>query len=259
MVMDVFATLNGHRSIRKYRPDPVAPALLEEVVATGIRASSSGNMQTFSVIVTQDRALRERLYTAHMEQEMLREAPVLLTFCADFRRMRKWLRINDAPDNFDDFFAFMVGAIDAVLASENVALAAEAKGLGICYLGSTLANADQVGGILELPEGVMPVVGFVLGWPAEDPELRDRLPAAGLVHRERYHDHSDDEIREIYQDRDKAGWDRYMSVPRLRSLVAEYGVENLAQLYTIVKYTREGHAHYSRTVLEYLRHQGFLR
>lgn len=257
--MDVFDVLNQHRSIRKYRPDPVARELLDEVIATAIRASSSGNMQTFSVIVTEEPAMRERLYMAHMEQQMLLDAPVLLTFCADFRRMRKWLRINDAPDNFDDFFAFMVGAIDAILASENVALAAEGKGLGICYLGSTLANADQVGEVLELPESVMPVVGFVLGWPAEDPDLRDRLPAAGLVHRERYQDPSDEEIREIYRDRDKAGWDRYMSIPRLRSLVAEHGVENLAQLYTVVKYTREGHARYSKNVLDYLKRQGFLR
>lgn len=257
--MDVFEVLNQHRSIRKYRPDPVAPELLDEIVATGIRASSSGNMQTFSVIVTQEPAMRERLYAAHLEQQMLLDAPVLLTFCADFLRMRKWLRLNDAPDNFDDFFAFMVGAIDATLASENVALAAEAKGLGICYLGSTLANADQVGEILDIPEGVMPVVGFVLGWPDEDPALRDRLPAAGLVHHERYHDHSDDEIGEIYRDRDEAGWDRYMSIPRLRRLVEEHGVENLAQLYTVVKYTREGHAGYSKTVLDYLERQGFLR
>lgn len=256
--MDVFETIHGHRSIRRYRSDPVGEELLEELLEAGVRASSSGNMQTFSVIVSEDEVMRERLYGAHMEQWMVREAPVVLTFCADFRRMRKWLRINNAPDNFDDFFAFLVAAIDAILVSQNVALAAEARGLGICYMGSTLANADQVGEILELPAGVFPVVGFVLGWPAEDPGPRDRLPLAGLVHREIYRDHTDDEIREIYRKRDQAGWDRYMSIPRLRELVEEHDVDNLAQLYTVVKYTREGHARYTRTILDYLATQGFL-
>jgi hypothetical protein len=216
-------------------------------------------MQTYSIIVSRDEAMRERLFWPHMEQNMVLEAPVLLTFCADFRRMRKWLRINDAPDNFDDFFAFLVAAVDAVLVSQNVALAAEAKGLGICYMGSTLANADQIGEILELPQSVMPVVGFSLGWPDEDPAPRDRLPLSGLVHRETYRDHTDDDIRAIYHDRDKAGWDRYMSIPRLRELVEEHDVENLAQIYTVVKYTREGHARYTRMLLGYLEKQGFFK
>ena len=257
--MDVFETIHGHRSIRRYKPDPVDNALLDELLEAGLRASSSGNMQTFSIVVSQDAAMRERLYAPHMEQEMVRQAPAVLTFCADFRRMRKWLRISNAPDNFDDFFAFMVAAIDAILASQNVALAAEARGLGICYLGSTLANADQIGEILQLPPGVFPVVGFVLGWPDEDPAPRDRLPLSGLVHRETYRDHSDDEIREIYRDRNKAGWDRYMSRPDLRAAVEEAGVENLAQIYTVVKYTRRGQARYTRTILEYLKMQGFLK
>ncbi|MCP4308456.1 MAG: NADPH-dependent oxidoreductase [bacterium] len=256
--MDIFEVIHGHRSIRQYKPDPVGGELLTEVLEAGVRASSSGNMQTYSIIVSQDPAMRERLFWPHMEQNMVLDAPALLTFCADFRRMRKWLRINDAPNNFGDFFAFLVAAIDAILVSQNVALAAEANGLGICYMGSTLANADQVGEILQLPTGVVPVVGFSLGWPDEDPAPRDRLPLTGLVHHEVYHDHSDAEIAEIYKDRDRAGWERYMSNPDLRRLIEEANVENLAQIYTVVKYTPEGQAKYSASLLTYLREQGFL-
>ena len=128
--MDTIETIHAHRSIRRYRPDPVPDDLLTELLDAGTRASSSGNMQTYSIIVTRDRALRERLYEPHMEQSMVLDAPVLLTFCADFRRMRHWLRLSDAPDNFDNFMSFMIAAIDATLVSQNVALAAEARGLG---------------------------------------------------------------------------------------------------------------------------------
>lgn len=257
--MELFDVIHGHRSIRDFKPDAVGDHLVRRAIEAGIRASSSGNMQTYSVIVTSDPELREQLYWAHLEQEMVRQAPLVVTFCADFRRMRKWLRINDAPDNFDDFFAFLVAAIDAILVSQNVAIAAEAQGLGICYLGSTLANVDRVGEILRIPAGVVPVVGFVMGWPGEDPVPRDRLPYHGLVHDEMYRDHTDDEIREIYKARNKAGWERYMANSRLRALVEEAGAENLAQLYTMVKYTKEGHAQYTKTVLDYLRKQGFLK
>lgn len=256
--MDFFDLINTRRSIRKYKPDPVPDDLLEQALAAGLRASSSGNMQTYSIIVTRDRALREQLYEPHMEQSMVLDAPVLLTFCADFRRMRHWLRLNDAPDNFDNFMSFMIAAIDATLASQNVALAAEALGLGICFMGSTLANCDRIGRLLCLPPGVFPVVGYSLGWPAENPTPRDRLPLDGIVHQETYHDYSDDDIAAIYDERNRKGWERYMTFPHLRARIEGSGVQNLAQIYTVLKYTRESHLVYSRTVLDYLREQGFL-
>lgn len=256
--MDIFDVIHKHRSIRAYKPDPVPDAVLNEILQAGLRASSSGNMQTFSVIVTRDRELREQLYEPHMRQRMVLDAPVLLTFCADFHRMRRWLELSQAPDNFDNFMSFMVAAIDAILASQNVALAAEAKGLGICYLGSTLANCDQIGEILCTPPNVVPVVGFSLGYPDEDPAPRDRLPLDGLVHQEVYQDYSDARIQEIYRQREIKGWERYMSFPRLRRMIEESGAENLAQVYSRVKYSRESHQQYSQTILDFLNQQDFM-
>ncbi len=250
--------IRGHRSIRSYKPDPVPEELITEILEAGIRASSSGNMQTYSIIVTRDRALREKLSKPHFHQNMVLDAPVLLTFCADFHRMRRWLDLRDAPDGFDNFMSFMVAAIDAVLVSQNVALAAESHGLGICYMGSTLASCDEIGRLLELPDNVVPVTGFSLGWPDEAPELRDRLPLSGLVHQETYEDYSDERILEIYAEREHRGWERYMAHPELRKRVEEAGVENLAQLYTTVKYTRKSHQEFSERVLRYLKSQEFM-
>lgn len=255
--MDLFDVINNHRSIRRYKPDPVPDDLLDRALAAGLRASSSGNMQTWSVIVTRDRELRERLFDPHMEQEMVLDAPILLTFCADFRRMRHWLRLNDAPDNFDNFMSFMIGAIDATLAAQNVALAAESQGLGICFMGSTLANCDRIGDALHLPPGVVPVVGYSVGWPDENPAPRDRLPLDAVVHRETYHNYSDDDITALYADRNHKGWQRYMTYPELRERIEGSGVQNLAQVYTVIKYTRESHIEFSDTVLNYLKKQDF--
>lgn len=256
--MPLLESIRQHRSIRKYRPDPVPEALLEEILQTGLRASSSGNMQTFSVVVTTDPELRKQLFEPHMQQAMVLEAPVLLTFCADFHRMRRWLALSEAPDGFDNFMSFMVAAIDAVLVAQNVALAAEARGLGICYMGSTLANCHQIGPILKLPPNVVPVVGFSLGYPDEQPALRDRLPLDGVVHQETYRDYSDGQILEIYRERETKGWERYMSFPSLRQMVEESGVTNLAQIYSALKYTRASHQQFSNNVLDYLKAQDFM-
>jgi nitroreductase len=256
--MSILEQIHQHRSIRKYKPDPVPDELLNKTLEAGIRASSSGNMQTYSIIITRDKALRGQLHKAHKKQDMVLEAPLLLTFCADFHRMRHWLRLSGAADNFDNFLSFMIGAIDAILVSQNIALAAESQGLGICYLGSTFSNCDQVGEILELPRNVVPVVGFTLGYPDEDPAPRDRLPLDGLVHYEKYHDYSDERIAEIYTQREVKGWQRYMSYPRLRQLIIDSGIENLAPVYTEVKYSRSSYQEYSRKVLAYLEAQDFM-
>ncbi|OCA84104.1 NADPH-dependent oxidoreductase [Bacillus sp. FJAT-27225] len=250
--------IHGHRSIREYEDRDVSQELLEQILDAGIRASSSGNMQTYSIIVTRDKELRKKLYTAHMEQSMVVDAPVLLTFCADFNRMRKWLELNEAPVHFDNFMSFMIGAIDATLAAQNCALAAENAGLGICYMGSTLANCDQIGELLNLPPNVVPVVGYSLGYPAENPAPRDRLPRQGLVHYEQYKDYSDEDILEIYKDRNENGWNRYMANPRLKEMTERLGLKNLAQIYTIAKYTKESHIEFSQTVLNYLEKQNFM-
>lgn len=250
--------LRAHRSIRRFRPDPIDEATLQRILESALRASSSGNMQTWSVIVTRDRGLRERLVEPHMGQDMVLEAPALLTFCSDVHRMRRWLALSDAADALDEPFSCAVGAIDAVLASQNAALAAEGEGLGICYLGSTLANADAIARILDLPDGVMPVVGFVMGHPAEDPALRDRLPLDGLIHHDTYQRPDDASIARIYERRETAGWDRYMSNPALRERIEASGVRNLAQVYTQVKYPRSQSVGFARNVQRALARQGFL-
>lgn len=256
--MELNDVIHRHTSIREYEDREISPELLEQIVEAGIRASSSGNMQTYSIVVTRDQELKEKLYKAHMEQPMVVDAPVLLTFCADFNRMRKWLALNEAPVHFDNFMSLMIGAIDATLVAQNCALAAENAGLGICYMGSTLANCDQIGELLNLPENVVPIVGYSLGYPAEKPAPRDRLPQHGIVHYDQYQDYSEEEILDIYKERNEKGWNRYMDVPRLKEMTEQLGLENLAQVYSIAKYSKESHMEFSQTVLDYLEKQNFM-
>lgn len=255
--VNIFDLIHNHKSIRKYKDTPVSEEALEKILLAATRASSSGNMQAYSIVVTRDQKIKEQLYNPHFEQSMVLEAPVLLTFCADFHRMRRWLRLREALDNFDNFMSFMIASIDAVLASQNAALAAEAEGLGICYMGTTLASCDEIAKILKCPEGVVPVVGFSLGYPAEAPNPRDRLPLRALVHQEQYQLRSDQDILDSYRQREVAGWIRYLSNPDLKKAVEESGVSNLAQVYTKLKYTKESHEAYAAIVMKCIKEQGF--
>lgn len=254
----ILEQVRRHSSIRKYKSDPIPEDVMDRILEAALRTSSSGNMQAYSIIVSTDPELRRQLLPAHFDQSMVTEAPAFLTFCADFHRMRRWLELREAPENFDNFMSFMIASIDAILASQSAALAAEAEGLGICYLGTTLASCGDIAKILKCPSHVVPVVGFSLGYPDESPPTRDRLPLQSLVHRDVYREESDAQILATYRERETKGWERYMSSPELRAMVETSGVQNLAQIYTKLKYTRESHIRYSETVMDCLKDQGFM-
>jgi hypothetical protein len=88
--------------------------------------------------------------------------------------------------------------------------------------------------------------------------LRDRLPYEGLVHEESYQDYSDADVNDVYRHREVDGWRQYMSSPELRKVILDSGVQNLAQSYTRLKYTRESLQLTSQRVLDYLKAQDFM-
>jgi nitroreductase len=126
--------LYNHRSIRKYQDKPIDDQLLSQILEAGVRASNTGNMQAYSIIVTRDPEIRKQLWEVHFKQNMVLQAPVHITFVADLNRFNKWCEMNDTEPGYDNFLWFYNATIDAVLASQNVCLAAEENGLGICYL-----------------------------------------------------------------------------------------------------------------------------
>lgn len=173
-------SINNRRTIRKYKQEDISASLLNDLLEKAFRASTMGNMQLYSVIVTRDKQMKERLAPAHFNQPMVTGAPVVLTFCADFNRFSKWCRGRKAVPGYDNPISFLNAATDALLVTQNFCTLAEENGLGICYLGTTIYNPDQIIDILRLPELVMPVATITVGYPDECPSQVDRLPIEGI-------------------------------------------------------------------------------
>lgn len=243
-------TIFEHRSIRKYKEDDIPSEILNEILEAGTRASTTGNMQVYSMIVNKNPEIREKLWEAHFKQDMVKKAPVHITFCADFHRFNTWCRNRKAEPGYDNFLSFMTAAIDALLASQNVVLEAEAHGLGACYLGTATYNADKIIEILELPAAVVPVAAIVLGYPAEVPGLTDRLPLEAVVHNEKYHSFDRERIDKVYNEREAS--------EETRELLEINRKETLAQIFTDNRYKKEDNEFFSGKFLEVLRKQGFL-
>ena len=253
----MFNLANSHRSIRSFTPLNIEDSLLNDILMTGLRSSSSGNMQTWSVVVNRDEANKKRLYEFHVEQKMVLEAPLVLTFCADVFRMREWLRINDSKQSFDDLLGFLTGTVDAIIAAQTITLTAESVGLGVCYMGTTWWAADKIIELLDLPKGVFPVTSLVVGYPAENPSLRDRLPLELMVHQEKYQRMTDEEIRAGHADREQKAWARYNAIDSVRQKLANAGITTVTDYYTSdFKYPKELHHRVSEMLIETLKEQG---
>jgi nitroreductase len=242
--------LLAHRTIRKYKTLPVDENLLLNIVKAGCRASTTGNMQLYSVVITRDEEQKKKLLPCHFNQKSVMSAPVVLTFCADFNRFNLWCEINHAQPGYDNFLSFFTAAIDALLFAQNVAVAAESEGLGICYLGTTTYTAESIIKVLNLPKYVVPVTTITLGWPDESPEQIDRLPLDGIIHKEQYQNYTVDEMKKLYEQKE--------SREDNRGFVAENGKETLAQVFTDVRYKKEDNITFSNMLLKVLKDQGFM-
>lgn len=248
--MDALQTIFEHRTIRKYKDTPIEESVLKTILEAGFRASTTGNMQVYSIIVTKDAEKRKQLCALHFNQKMVEQAPVILTFCADFNRFNQWCKQRNAEPGYDNYLSFFTGAIDALLAAQNVAIAAEAKGLGICYLGTTTYQADKLVEFFKLPNGVVPITTIVLGYSEETPALVDRLPYEGIVHEEEYKSYTAKDIENIYALKE--------SLPLTAKLIEENQLENLAQIFTQKRYTKKDNIHFSQVFLNAIEKQGFM-
>ncbi|MDD4149432.1 MAG: nitroreductase family protein [Bacteroidales bacterium] len=243
--------IKEHRSIRKYTDKQIPKDVMDSILNAAIRASNTGNMQVYSIVVTTDSKIKDELAPTHFNQPMVKNAPAILTFCADFNRFNKWCRQRNAEPGYDNFLSFLTAAIDAIIAAQNACIEAQANGLGICYLGTAIYNADKIIDILNLPKGVIPVTAVTIGYPAETPELTDRLPIEAVVHYEKYDDFTTEDINKLYEEKE-AREDN-------KQFIAENNKETLAQVFTDVRYPLANNEHFSEVLFGVLKKQGFLK
>ncbi|MGV8134215.1 MAG: nitroreductase family protein [Mangrovibacterium sp.] len=238
-----------HRSVRQYKKDEIGNDLLNRIIEAGTRASTTGNMQLYSVIVTRESENKSKLAPLHFNQSAVIQAPVLLTVCADVNRFTRWCEYRNADASYDHFLWMVNAIIDAMLFAQNICVAAESQGLGICYMGTTLYHAPEISDILNLPVGVLPVTAITMGYPAAEPALTERLPANAVIHYESYKDYTKERIDELYRNQEE--------LESSRRFVIENKKENLAQVFTDVRYSKKDSIHFSEKLLGAIRKQGF--
>ena len=243
-------TINTRRSIRRYQDKDVDNTLLTRLIKEAERTQTMGNLQLYSVVVTRSKELKAKLAPAHFNQPMVTGAPVVLTFCADYRRTTLWAEQRQATPGYDNPLSFVNAMTDALLFCQTFCNLAEEEGLGCCFLGTTVYQPQSIIDTLQLPELVFPVATITVGWPNENPPLSDRLPVSTIIHEETFHDYSAADIDKAYAYKEQ--------LDENKEFVKINNKQTLAQVFTDCRYTKADCEAMSETLLEALRKQKFL-
>ncbi|MGG0642401.1 oxygen-insensitive NADPH nitroreductase [Sporosarcina gallistercoris] len=195
MVIDL---LNSHASVRSYTDELLSKETVRELVSAGQHAASSHFVQAYSVVHATDEAVRAKLGEYSKNPHQFNGAGAALVFCADFHRLQAAAALHERSIDFSHAEAMLVGTIDVALFAQNIAIAAESKGYGICYIGGVRNNPAEISELLKLPEGVVPLFGMTIGVPAKVNEVKPRLPLDAVLHENMYDASNYDEVLREY-------------------------------------------------------------
>lgn len=199
---DTLSLLMKHTSVRQFQDKPVSEEQLAAIIGAGQMASTSSNVQAYSVIAVTDSALKSELAGLAGNQVYIEQCPIFLVWCADLYRLHEVIKphaqgVSTYEDSTENF---IVATVDVALAAQNAAVAAESLGLGIVYIGGIRNRIAEVSELLGLPELVYPVFGMCLGYPAGVNGLRPRLPQQAVLHRNKYNAESTVEQVKVYDE-----------------------------------------------------------
>ena len=175
-----------HRSHRKFAGTRVDAGLLRLLFACALSAPSKSDLQQADIVHVADRAKVRAIAALIPDMPWIAEAPVLLVFCGDNRRIRQigeWRGVPFVNDHLDHF---MNAAVDAGIVMTTFIRAAEAVGLGACPISAVRNRPREVSELLALPDHVFPMAGLVVGYPGEERSIAPRLPLEATVHVDRY-------------------------------------------------------------------------
>lgn len=198
---EVISTILNHRSIRHFKDKQLSDEQIKTIVACAQAASTSSFIQAYSIIGIKDKEKKRKLAEIAGNQKYVAENGHLFVFCADLSRheLIGEMEGKDVLASIESTEKFMVALIDATLAAQNAAIAAESMGLGICYIGGIRNKLEDVKELLKTPDRVIPLFGMTVGYPEKINDQKPRLPFEHVYHEEEYEQDQDIYLRQLQE------------------------------------------------------------
>jgi len=195
MKNEVLETILNRATVRSYLDKDVPDEVLWKLARAAQQAPFTGQMYAF--IYTKDKEKKEVL--SRCLGRFIKNAPVFVLFCIDFRKLEKFIAYKNRKNAASDVQMLFLGIQDVSYAAMNFVLAAESLGLGTCFFGGAPMIEPILTEMFRLPERVYPLVGLALGYPAEKPRPRPRIPTSCVLFKDEYHDLTEEEVKNALQ------------------------------------------------------------
>jgi FMN reductase [NAD(P)H] len=186
----VLECLFNHKSIRKYKDQPLEDEKLKLIIEAAQRAPTWCNGEQVSIIAIKDKERKKIFENLCWGQKHISECSVFLIFCADFYRVSLAFEKEGKNEEFKKYIAqfdpILIGSHDVGIAIQNAVVAAESLGLGTVDIGAIRTKIKEVTKELNLPKYVIPMIGLCVGYPDDNPGLKPRIPMKGVFFEEKY-------------------------------------------------------------------------
>ena len=182
----VIELMKAHASVRDYKEKQLSREEVSELVAAAQHAATSHFVQAYSIVWVTDPEKRKKLGELSQNAKQMEGAGAVFLMCADYNRLQHAGKMQGQEIVFDYAENLIVAVTDVGLLAQNLALAAESKGYGICYIGGVRNNMEAISELVGLPEGVFPVYGLTVGVPNEANGVKPRLPVEAILHENEY-------------------------------------------------------------------------
>jgi nitroreductase len=194
------AQLMERKSVRVFTDKPIAPEAVSAILEAAVNAPTAGNQQLYTIINVTDPKLKEQLSESCDHQPFIAKAPLVLVFCADCRKWYNAFLEYGCDPRKPGVGDLMLAVSDTNIAAQNAVVAAQSLGIGSCYIGDIMENAEQQRQLLNLPEYVFPAAMLVFGYPTAEQMERPkppRSPMEQIVHENTYRDMNAEELKQM--------------------------------------------------------------
>lgn len=218
MENEILRALSARKSVRVFTDEPITAEERAAILQGAFQAPTAGNQQLYTILDITDPALKARLADLCDHQPFIAKAPLCLVFLADCRRWPRAYRAAGVEAPRDPGAGDLLLALaDSCIAAQNAVTAAESLGIGSCYIGDVLENAEAMREALHLPAHVVPACMLVFGRPTQQQKDRKkpvRFREEAVVCENVYRDRTEAELREDFTlrgaDVPEFDFDRYL-------------------------------------------------
>lgn len=198
---EILQALHKRKSVRVFMDEEISREDKESILTAALQAPSAGCQLLYTILDVTDQDKKMRLAELCDHQAFVARAKLVLVFCADCRKWLSFYREAGLEPREPGAGDLLLAVEDAVIAAQNAVVAAESLGIGSCYIGDVMENAEDMRELLELPEYVYPACMLVFGYPTEQQKQRkkpERFRLSDIVCENTYRDKDSEEIRAMF-------------------------------------------------------------